>query len=246
MRTRVPGKSTGTIVYIHGLGESGLCFERLINDECLGSWTHIAPDLKGYGKSPWRKTHSGLVGHADDIAHWLSTQDISHAVVMGHSMGGVIGMILCERHPWCAQCFIDVEGNVSSEDCTMSGAIAGFSEEEFAAHGIEKIRSTTYQGGFRNKALRTYYASLVLCDPHTLYRDSLDLVEISRSLEIPSRLACLAVPGVYILGSPGGTGEYSRSLLHDAGVRVCTVEDSAHWPFLDHQDAFIDALLACI
>jgi alpha-beta hydrolase superfamily lysophospholipase len=43
----------GSILYIHGLGESGLCFEQLISDKRLREWTHIVHDLPGYGKSPW-------------------------------------------------------------------------------------------------------------------------------------------------------------------------------------------------
>jgi pimeloyl-ACP methyl ester carboxylesterase len=40
-----------TVLYVHGLGESGLCFEGLLGDPRLRRWRHLAPDLPGYGKS---------------------------------------------------------------------------------------------------------------------------------------------------------------------------------------------------
>ena len=53
VRESRPQGVCGTIVYIHGLGESGLCFERLIAEPRLDRWHQLAPDLPGYGKSPF-------------------------------------------------------------------------------------------------------------------------------------------------------------------------------------------------
>ncbi len=82
-----------------------------------------------------------------------------------------------------------------------------------------------------------------MCDPRTLYFNSKELVEISKSEEIPRRLGRLEVPTVYLLGSPRGTGAYSRSLLDAAGVKWMAIEDCGHWPFIEQQDTFIDIML---
>ncbi|HOO38023.1 MAG TPA: alpha/beta hydrolase [Deltaproteobacteria bacterium] len=234
---------SGTIVYIHGLGESGLCFERLIADDRLQRWTHIVPDLPGYGKSPWPDNPVTPEDLSDLLAQWLNEQGIRNSIIIGHSMGGVIGMIVCERHPKCAGAFINIEGNVSYDDCTISRTITATGPEEFISHGKENLLNKIYQGGFRDRTLRTYYASLMMCDPRTLYFNSKELVEISKSEEIPRRLGRLEVPTVYLLGSPRGTGAYSRSLLDAAGVKWMAIEDCGHWPFIEQQDTFIDIML---
>ena len=242
-RTRESEKPAGTIVYIHGLGESGLCFERLAADDRLHRWTHLIPDLPGYGKSPWPDTPLNLEELSDLLAQWLNGQGINSSIIIGHSMGGVIGMILCEKHPECASNFINIEGNVSYDDCTISRSITAVGLEEFVSHERERLLGRIYQGGFREKTLRTYHASLLMCDARTLYFNSHELCEISRSEEIPRRLSELTMPNVYILGNPRGTGAYSRSLLSAAGVRWVAIENCGHWPFIEQQDIFIDTIL---
>jgi pimeloyl-ACP methyl ester carboxylesterase len=232
-----------SIVYIHGLGESGLCFERLIADDRLRRWTHLIPDLPGYGKSPWPAAPLKLEEFSDLLAQWLNEQGIKNSMIIGHSMGGVIGMILCEKYPECARVFINIEGNVSYDDCTISRTITATGLEEFISHGQERLLSKIYQGGFRDMTLRTYHASLLMCDPRSLYFNSRELVEISRSEEIPGRLSGLGVPTIYLLGSPRGTGAYSRSLLEAAGVKWVAIEDCGHWPFIEQKETFIDILV---
>ena len=246
VRIRKSDNPAGTIVYIHGLGESGLCFERLAADDRLHRWTHIAADLPGYGKSPWPEKALNLEELSDVLAQWLNEQGIQGCCIIGHSMGGVIGMILCEKHQEYAKSFINVEGNVSYEDCTISRTITAVGLDEFVSHEREHLLSKIYQGGFRDKTLRTYYASLLMCDPTTLYFNSRELVDISRSEEIPRRLSELKVPNVYILGNPRGTGTHSRSLLSSAGVKWIAVENSGHWPFIEQPGRFIDTILDCL
>jgi pimeloyl-ACP methyl ester carboxylesterase len=233
----------GSIFYIHGLGESGLCFEQLISDKRLKGWTHIVPDLPGYGKSPWTNSPPGFEDQADFLGEWVNRQNLKDIIVVGHSMGSVVGMMLCEKYPEYAKTFINVEGNVSFEDCTISRTITAVSPEEFFSNEMNRLLNNIYQGGFRDKTLRSYYASLVMCDPKTLYANSVELIEISKSEKIPQRLANLKLPCIYILGDPRGTREYSRNLLCAAGIKWVAVEDSGHWPFLDRKDAFIDNLL---
>lgn len=43
----------GTVFWIHGLGESGLCFERVLARPELHGFRHLVPDLPGYGRRPW-------------------------------------------------------------------------------------------------------------------------------------------------------------------------------------------------
>jgi pimeloyl-ACP methyl ester carboxylesterase len=232
-----------TIVYIHGLGESGLCFEKLIADSRLQTWSHLVPDLPGYGKSPWPAQPMGLKKHVDHLSRWLKNRNISQLVVLGHSMGGMIGLMLCEKHPELMRGFINVEGNVSLEDCAFSSKVASYTRDELITHGFETICDTIYHNGFEDKALRTYYASLRMCDPRVYHLNSIELIGMSRTGDLAARLGALKVPNIYILGSPRGTGEHSRRLLTSAGVKWHPVEDAGHWPFIDQQAAFVEEVL---
>ena len=236
----------GTILYIHGLAESGLCFEELIVDPGLRNWSHLVLDLPGYGKSPWLDRPMGLEDHADNVASWLNSRDVGPVVILGHSMGAVISLMLCERHPELVQAFINVEGNVSLDDCVFSSKVAGYSLEDFIAHGLETIRDAVYRGGLEYRALRTFYPSLMMCDPRVHHLNGTELVELSQTEELAGRLHGLQVPNVYILGDPRGTGEHSRALLTAAGVQWRAVCDAGHWTFIDQREAFVDEMVRCL
>jgi pimeloyl-ACP methyl ester carboxylesterase len=233
----------GTILYIHGLGESGLCFEKLMADPQLRGWSHLAPDLPGYGKSPWPDKPLELDRLADYLCQWLESMSTDSVLLLGHSMGGVVGLMISEKCPELLCGFVNVEGNVSPEDCTFSAKAACYSLQELLSNGLQKIYEMVYRDGLEDPALRTYYASLRLCDPRAYHLNSKELVFLSRTEEIAARIANLKVPCVYILGNPRGTGNHSRYLLSEAGVRWRVVEDAGHWPFIDQQDSFIADLM---
>jgi pimeloyl-ACP methyl ester carboxylesterase len=236
----------GTIFYIHGLGESGLCLEYVMNHPLLSRFSHLAPDLPGYGKSPWPETPLAIGDHAEAIAKWISLSTPGKVILLGHSLGGVIGTCLCERHPGLVSLFIDVEGNISAEDCTFSCAIAGYTREDFLAYGFEKVGSDIYAGGMREKSLRFYFASLRMCDPRQIHANSTELMDLSAREDLGARLARLGVPAHYLWGDPRGTQAHSLSLLKMAGVPLTGIPDAGHWPFIDQPDSFAAHLLAIL
>jgi pimeloyl-ACP methyl ester carboxylesterase len=92
--------------------------------------------------------------------------------------------------------------------------------------------------------LRAYGASVQICDPRALHRNSEELVRESTHEQMAIRLAALQLPHLYLYGSPRGTGHHSRALLRQAGLELRKISPAGHWPFLDQRTAFIEALLA--
>lgn len=242
------GDGARTLLYIHGLGESGLGFERLMADPALDAFDHLALDLPGYGKSDWPPEPASLEDQAKRLAGELEKRDLERVVVVGHSMGGVIGLYLCEelekRGEERILGFIDVEGNVSMDDCAYSGRVAALEEEAWLHGGFEQALDLLFGQGSEVAALRTYYPSMRFCDPRAYYQNSRELVEVSGSEKIASRLAALQTPVLYLLGDPHGTGEHSRALLSEAGIKWKALSPAGHWPFLDQKEDFVEEMLA--
>jgi len=231
--------SSETILFIHGLGESGLCFEHIVKNHVFGTYNVLLPDLPGYGRSPWSgKEPLDLYGLADHLAASLS----SPVIAVGHSMGGVVALLLAERHPQLVSRVIDIDGNKTSADCVFSSQALAMGREAFLEGGFDEMRNSIYNKGIDDTALRGYYVSLRLADPRSYYRHSDDLVKMSASGDLAGRLGKLQIPVSYIAGFPGGASEPSRKLLRESGVRLMDIKPSGHWPFIDQEDKFLLAM----
>ena len=77
------------LILIHGLGANADVWEPLIAHMKGTRW--LAPDLPGHGRSPHRAPY-GYAGHAADVASLLRQDE--EVLILGHSMGGVVGMVL--------------------------------------------------------------------------------------------------------------------------------------------------------
>lgn len=235
----------GTLVYLHGLGESGYCFEKLIHHPLLKGWHQYALDLYGYGKTSWTTNAVSLIAHAEMVANWLTNHtdaEEEKIILVGHSMSGVIGLYLCEQFPQLIKAFINIEGNVSAEDCITSAKIAAYSEIEFIGFGFEKTKQSVYALAKDSEAFRCYYPSLCLCDPKTYYLNSVELVNISNTNSLAGRLGALRIPQIYLYGDPNGTQNNSRQQLLKYDVNCQPIANSGHWPFIDNVDTCADAI----
>jgi pimeloyl-ACP methyl ester carboxylesterase len=83
------------LLLLHGMGATGdvwLPWAPLLERRWAGRW--LAPDLAGHGWSPPLPAYS-FAGLADRIAAGLTAGD--RLVVLGHSLGGVVGLALAAR-----------------------------------------------------------------------------------------------------------------------------------------------------
>ena len=252
-RKEAVGAPKATLVLVHGLGESGLCFERIWNDARLAPYTILSWDLPGYGKSAWAERPFSIQQHADFVRQQLDATPRASGVptvLVGHSMGGVIGQYLCEDQKSDTGRLVDrlinVEGNISMSDCTQSAVAAAQSVKGWCARGQDDMADVLYLEGVKELPSRTYYASVKMCDPATFHLNATELVDLSRREELAERLGKLDVETHYVLGDPGGAGTHSQGLLRDAGVPVHGVSHSGHWPFVDNPEEFLSVLLNCL
>ncbi len=238
-----PPDHQASILYIHGLGESGLCFERLIQHPTLNGYRHIVPDLPGYGRSPWSDHAISLAEYAHLLTGWIQQSGFHPDVLIGHSMGGVIGTMMCEIEPESFPAFLNIEGNLSSGDCVFSGQAVQNAWEQFISTGFDALRSAIYERGLTDPALRGYYASLRLANPRQFYQNSQDLVAFSRSGAAVERFNSLVTRlKWYIAGKPNGICQESAGLLKRMVSSCIFIDQSGHWPFIDNEDAMVEVM----
>lgn len=229
------------VIWIHGLGEFAASFDAIVKHPGLAGFTHVLPDLPGYGRSAGLDTHGlgALDALADHLAPWVA----SHApnpVLIGHSMGGVLATLLAERMPIGA--VVDIDGNLTRGDCTFSAEAAAYTREEFIATGLATMRARVGERGATEPALRGYHTALTLADADVFHRNAIDLVRLSETETLAPRLAALTARVLFVAGVPGGICERSRAQLDEHHVRWVGIEPSGHWPFIDQPDAFAAAV----
>ena len=87
------------LVLLHGWSFDGeMTFFNVI-ERFAERFRVVVPDHRGHGKSDWIRGRYEIADVADDVAGVLQALDISNAVVLGYSMGGMVAQELAHRHP---------------------------------------------------------------------------------------------------------------------------------------------------
>ena len=125
------GRSNGpTLLLMHGLSGTGALWRGLIDildREWPGRW--IVPDMRGHGRSDHAPTY-GIGLHAADMAALVTAANAADDLyIAGHSMGGLVGMLLASG--WFG---------VQPKAVVTAGVKIGWSDEERA--GIAKLIDT--------------------------------------------------------------------------------------------------------
>ncbi|MFH1531221.1 MAG: alpha/beta hydrolase [Pseudomonadota bacterium] len=243
MYVREIGPAGGSpVVWIHGLGESGLCFEGIVAHPRLAGLRHLVPDLPGYGRSAPQAPPKDFASLADHLVAWLGARREPRVDLVGHSLGGIIVLILAERHPHRVRRLVDVEGNKTAADCVYSRRAMTWSPDDFVRGGFDALRTDIADGADSDPAVLGYTRSLALTDPATFRTHAEELVHLSDREDLARRLHAVEPPAWYIAGGPGGAALRSLALLRSAGVEAIRIEPSGHWPFIDQPDVFAESL----
>jgi pimeloyl-ACP methyl ester carboxylesterase len=179
------------VVWLHGLGEWSQNFDALAAHPAFAGFSHVLPDLPGYGRSPWPERADDLDAVADRLVAWLGDR---RPALIGASMGGVLATLIAERA--AVRAVVDVEGNLSRGDCTLSGEAAAYSLDDFVAFGFAAMRAEVYDAGRTDMALRSYHTALGTASPRVFHHHARQLVAISEPEQLASRLASLSVPAL--------------------------------------------------
>ncbi|RNM11532.1 alpha/beta fold hydrolase [Nocardioides pocheonensis] len=250
LHTTSYGDHGSRIVFLHGLFGQGK------------NWTQIAKalatdhrvllvDLPHHGRSPWHR-HFDFLAIADQVAELLSPED--PVVLVGHSMGGKVAMVLALRHPELVArlCVVDVSpvgyGKVSEFaryiEAMQALDLDALSQRTDAEEALEEavpsptVRSFLLQNLRRDGGSWRWQMNLDVLGA--------DLAEVSGWPE--ERLAGLAAYDGPVLWIAGARSDYVRDDYAPAmdgwfpHNRRVTIKNAGHWVHSEQPEVFVEVL----
>ncbi len=120
------------LVFLHGIGGGKQGFESQLAHFSQAGWRAIAWDMPGYGQSP-ALAHVDFPALADALLRMLDAADIQRAVLIGHSMGGMVA-----QQAW-TRCPERIAGLVIAASSPAFGNSTGDFQKQFVAQRVAPL-----------------------------------------------------------------------------------------------------------
>lgn len=129
------GTAGPTVVFGHGFGTDGASWrpvaERIATDHRVVLFDHV-----GFGRSDrlaYADRHGSLDGYADDLLQILQRQPPGPVIYVGHSIGGMIGLLASIKQPDRFCRLVLLNSSPHFIDDRASGYVGGFSRQQIEA-----------------------------------------------------------------------------------------------------------------
>jgi pimeloyl-ACP methyl ester carboxylesterase len=168
-----------------------------------------------------------LAGACAEVIKQLSFKRLH---IIGHSMGGAVGLLLPAQVLQSITSFSSIEGNLTGEDCgSASRRAASVSYEEFCSRILPEYK--------KNFAA---YASLDSASPDAYYRSAHSLVTWSDSGEPLKRYRSLPCKKTYFYGDEN---KLHPTVQITSFAPQCEISASGSFPMVDNPGQFYPALI---
>ncbi|WGM32508.1 alpha/beta hydrolase [Brevundimonas sp. NIBR11] len=269
MHVRVDGEAgpgVRDIILIPGLSSSPEVWQGTV-DHLGAGWRVHRIHIQGFAGAPVEGNAEGPVAApvAEEIARYIAENNLDKPVVVGHSMGGTIGMMLAARHPdavgklmvvdmipFMGSMFAQPGVNPTVE--SVRPMVQGLMTQSRAASDADyRARAAaTVSSMIKTEAERVGPLQETATSDRTVSQNAYEELLLT---DLRPELGRISVPTevVYVAFEfPGMTpqmtdGIYRASYANLPGVELKRIDDSAHFIMLDQPAEFyadLDALLA--
>ena len=227
------------VVLIHGLGAaSSSDMMGMAGYPPLARRRRLLVDLLGFGYSDRPFTcRYRLVDHARSVGAVLDAAGASGSQIIGHSMGGTVGITLAALRPDLVSALVIAEGNLDPGVGTGSVEIAAWSEADFVARGhaflLGRLLAEARSG---DPAVGVYAAAFRLAAPHAIHRSAVGLLARTRATARES-LYRFPGPRAFVFGARS-LPDADQEVLPQHGVEVLVVPDAGHAMTVEAPAAF--------
>ena len=236
-----------TLLFIHGLGDSGLTFEPVLFDRRFAEFNIVIPDLVGYGRSSSSHKPGAYTfdAHLKRLWNLVKTKGLYQLIVIGHSMGGDIATLLCESDAMSLiKKFVNIEGTLTQHDLFLSSRAAiAHQQGRFDQWFRQELMKEIFEEYGKDQSGRDYYANIRYSRPQAYRENAQELVERNTALpgdyqsEIGKIYCNLTVPKVFCYGTENISTE-TLTYIKKNDLRTQAFPQTGHCPMTDAADEF--------
>ncbi len=262
-----------TVVLLHGKNFFGAYWRETIKALTAAGFRVVVPDQIGFGKSDKPDLHYSFHQLAHNTKYLLDTLGVRRAVVVGHSMGGMLATRFALMYPEATEKLV-LENPIGLEDYRVGVpfqpiAQAEATERKSTEESIRKYHATYYPNGYP-KAHDEWLLPLAAQTRHP------DFVKVARAnaltfdmiyqQPVSYEFSWVAVPTLLIIGQADRTvvgkglikdpkvlakmGQYpalgQRTAAAIKGSKLVPLPGVGHIPHLEATPQFLAALLAFV
>lgn len=250
----IPGEGK-TLVYLPGLCmPADEQFRSVITHPDMAGYHTLLIDFIGSGCSDHSERFDYTIeNHARSVVAVLDNEGVKSCTVIGHSMGGTVGIMLARLRPDLVSKLIIAEANISPGGGATTRRIVSYSEVEYVdqAHQLflEEMRNAEGEGNAIAAFLNEAWSKV---DPVGLYRSSVALVVLEATFK--KQLQKLSIPCTYIYGEdtfPKEPNEVRPDApdpeeLTGSGIHIAIVPNAGHAMMFDNLNGFVNILRQAI
>jgi pimeloyl-ACP methyl ester carboxylesterase len=227
------------VLLLHGLGCVKESFAACFAGDWLPGYSLLAPDLPGHGATGAPEGFScAMEDQAAAVAALLAHCEYERLHIVAHSMGGAVGLLLVTRDNPRLASFVNIEGNLTADDCgLLSRRAASTPESSFVAENFAKIVARARDA--EQADARLWGSWMAACDARAFHRSAVSLVAWSDSGRLLEIFKRLEVPKAYLYGERSANppvlaalGDTPRTMIEGAG----------HFLMTDRPEAFLSAV----
>nr|WP_178116515.1 alpha/beta hydrolase [Pseudomonas brassicae] len=216
------------ILFLHGFGSTKEDYADITLQRAFDGHPFIAYDAPGCGETACtdlsRIDIPFLVKTAQSVLKHFGVEQFH---LVGHSMGGLTGLMLAHGEPERVLSFVDIEGNIAPEDCFLSRQIHDHRRDDDARFFHDFIERTRLAS---DPASALYAASLGHKVRIGAVRGIFEsMVALSDNGGLMDKFLALPFPRQYMFGVSNAHLSYLEHICAE-GVQLACIADCGHFP----------------
>ena len=226
----IGNENKNTVVFLHGWGADSSIFRGVISLLPKNNWRYVLVDFAGFGKSGEPNKVYSVGDYAEELNQLMKNLNINSAIMVGHSFGGRVAIVLSSRHKELVEklVLVDSAGLIMNRGVVYKFKIWKYKLKKFLMRkGVLKLNLTN-DGSSDFKALKSDIMRKTFINVVNE-----DLSNYARQINIETIL----IWGKNDKDTPINMAKKFNRLIDKS--RLYVLENAGHYCFLDKTEDFV-------